>query len=81
MRARFSEALMGIGGIMTAFGVTVIIIGYFAHRNTNTQAEFPAILSLATLSVVAGVVLLAAGYLLHRMTRDDSVPAAPRRSV
>lgn len=71
MRSRFSEALLGIGGILISFGVTVIIIGYFAHRNTNTRAEFPAILSLFTAMVVGGAVLFAAGYLLHRTVRND----------
>lgn len=71
MRARFAEGLMGIGGIFLAFGATVIIIGYFAHRNADTQAHFPAILTLATMSAVAGAVLFAAGYLLARMTRDE----------
>lgn len=72
MRAGVSEGLLGIGGIFMAFGVTVIVIGLFARMNTNTQAEFPAIVSLATLFVVAGAVLFAAGYLVGRMVRRAS---------
>jgi len=79
MRSRFSEALMGIGGILLAFGVTTIIIGYFAHLNTNTRAEFPAILSLFTGSMVVGAVLFAAGYLLHRTIRNDDGSVEPQR--
>lgn len=80
MRSRLSEALMGIGGILMAFGFTTIIIGYFAHLNTNTRAEFPAILSLFTGMFVGGAVLFAAGYLLHRTIRDDGDSSEPRRS-
>jgi hypothetical protein len=75
MRARFSEGLLGIGGIFMAFGVTVIIIGLFARMNTNTQAEFPAIVSLATLFVVSGAVLFGAGYLVGRMGRRETTSA------
>lgn len=72
MRAGVSEGLLGIGGIFMAFGVTVIIIGLFARMNTNTQAEFPAILSLATLFVVSGAVLFAAGYVVGRIGRRET---------
>jgi uncharacterized membrane protein (UPF0136 family) len=79
MRSRFSEALLGIGGILISFGVTIIIIGYFAHLNTNTRAEFPAIISLFTTMVVIGAVLFVAGYLLHRTIRSDDGSAEPQR--
>lgn len=75
MRARLSEGLLGVGGIFMAFGVTVIIIGLFARMNTNTQAEFPAIVSLATLFVLSGAVLFAAGYLVGRMGRRETTSA------
>lgn len=82
MRSRFSEALLGIGGILISFGFTIIIIGYFAHLNTNTRGEFPAIVSLATMMTVAGVVLFGGGYLLHRTVRnDDGSAEPPRRSA
>jgi uncharacterized membrane-anchored protein len=82
MRSQISEALLGIGGILISFGFTIIIIGYFAHLNTNTRAEFPSIVSLATLMAVGGAVMFAAGYLLHRtIRRDDSSVEPQRRSA
>ena len=70
MRSGLSEGLMGIGGILLAFGFTVIVIGMFARINTNTQGEMPAITRLATLTVVVGAVMFGAGYLLSRVGRD-----------
>jgi len=82
MRSRFSEALMGIGGIFIAFGATALIIGLFARQMTNTRAEFPAILTVATGAVVVGAVMFGAGYLLHRMTRDArDTSTAPRTAT
>jgi biotin transporter BioY len=79
MRSQFSEALLGIGGILLSFAFTIIIIGYFAHLNTNTRAEFPGILSLFTEMAVGGAVLFAAGYLLQRTIRRDDGTAEPQR--
>jgi hypothetical protein len=81
MRSGLSEALMGIGGIFMAFGGTVVILGLFARVNTNTQAEFPAMAKLATMTLVAGAVMFGAGYLLARMGRSNADARRTERGV
>jgi hypothetical protein len=81
MRSGISQGLMGVGGILLSFSFTIIVIGFFARINTNTQLEMPAITKLATLTVLVGGVMFVVGYLLSRMGRQSGTGRRGEREV
>jgi hypothetical protein len=74
MRSGLVAALMGVGGIFTAFGVTVLIITIFSRMNHWLQV--PTEMSVGTLTVVIGGAMIVAGYLLNRIGRRSNDTAA-----
>ena len=61
MRGGLVAGLMGIGGILMSFGITILIISIFTRMSVGTG------------SLVIGGVMFVAGYLLNRIGR--SAPA------
>ncbi len=66
---------MGVGGIFVSFGAVILVLALFA-RNGETRGELPAMMTLATGSLVVGAVMFGLGYLLNRMGRSSSSPRA-----
>jgi len=69
MRGGLVAALMGIGGILMAFGVTILVISIFTRMN-EWRLQLPTMMSLGTGSLVIGGVMFVAGYLLNRIGRS-----------
>ena len=74
MRSGLVAALMGVGGIFAAFGVTVLLITIFSRM--NHWLVVPTEISLGTLTVVVGGAMFVAGYLLNRIGRRSNDTAA-----
>ena len=70
MRSGLAAGLMGIGGILLAFGATITVIAIFT-RTSAWRGELPAMISVATASLLVGGVMFAAGFLFHRMGRGS----------
>jgi len=75
MRSGLAAALMGIGGILLSFGVTVLLIAIFT-RTGEWRLQLPTMLSVATLVLVAGGAMFVAGFLLNRIGRRSDERAA-----
>ena len=71
MRSGLVAALMGIGGILLAFGVTVLMIAIFT-RTGEWRPQLPQMLSVATLVLVVGGAMFVAGFLLDRVGRRSA---------
>ena len=74
MRGGLVAGLMGIGGILMSFGITILIISIFTRMNA-WRVQLPTMMSVGTGSLVIGGVMFVAGYLLNRIGRS-----APARS-
>ena len=74
MRSGLVAALMGVGAIFAAFGVTVLLITIFSRM--NHWLVVPTEISLGTLTVVVGGAMFVAGYLLNRIGRRSNDTAA-----
>ncbi|MFL5595793.1 MAG: hypothetical protein ACJ785_14460 [Gemmatimonadaceae bacterium] len=72
MRSGLAAAMLGIGGILVSFGAVVVLISLLAH-NGDARLRLPAMMTLATGTIVVGAVLFAAGYLLNRVGRRATV--------
>jgi hypothetical protein len=72
MRSGLAAAMLGIGGILVAFGATIVLISLFAHSG-EARLRLPTMMTLATGTLVAGAVLFAVGYLLSRVGRREAV--------
>ncbi len=81
MRSGLVAGLMGIGGILIAFGAVIVVLAIFA-RQGETRHQLPAMTTLAVGSIVVGAVMFAAGFLLSRIGggSDDSSGAALNRT-
>ena len=66
---------MGVGAIFVSFGAVILVLALFA-RHGETRGELPAMMTLATGSLVVGAVMFGLGYLLNRMGRSSSSPRA-----
>lgn len=71
MRSSVAAGLMGVGAIFVSFGAVILVLALFA-RNGDTRGELPAMMTLATGSLVVGAVMFGLGYLLNRMGRSSS---------
>ncbi len=75
MRSSLAAGLMGIGGILLSFGVTILIIAIFT-RMSGWRPQLPTMLSVATGALVIGGVMFLLGYLLNRVGRRSADRAA-----
>jgi hypothetical protein len=75
MRSGLAALLMGIGGILLAFGTTVLGIAIFA-RTGEWRFQLSVMMSVATGALVIGAVMFAVGYLFHRLGRESAGRAA-----
>ncbi|HMI56362.1 MAG TPA: hypothetical protein VK494_09255 [Gemmatimonadaceae bacterium] len=72
MRSGIAAGLMGIGGILVAFGAVVVALSLFARQGGDTRLQLPAMAMLATGSLAIGAVMFAAGFLLGRFRRNSA---------
>jgi hypothetical protein len=70
MRSGLAAALMGIGGILVAFGSVIVVLALFAMHG-DTRGQLPAMTTAAVGSLVVGAVMFGAGYLLGRVGRNS----------
>ena len=75
MRSGLVAALMGVGGILLSFGVTILILSIFTKMN-GWHGQFPTEMSVGTGSLVIGGVMFVAGFLLNRIGRSAGDRAA-----
>jgi len=75
MRSGLVAALMGVGGILLSFGVTILIIAIFTKMN-GWHGQLPTEMSVGTGSLVIGGVMFVAGFLLNRIGRSAGDSAA-----
>ena len=75
MRSGLVAALMGVGGILLSFGVTILIIAIFTKMN-GWHGQLPTEMSVGTGSLVIGGVMFVAGFLLNRIGRSAGDRAA-----
>jgi ABC-type uncharacterized transport system permease subunit len=80
MRSGFAEILMGIGGILLSFGAVIVVLALLARRG-DPHAQSPAMMTVATGSLVVGAVLFGAGYLLGRLGRNSDQSARSERGT
>jgi len=74
MRSGLAAALMGVGGILLAFGATILVIAVFTRAGA-WRDQLPTMLSVATGALVIGGVMFAVGFLFHRVGRRAGVEA------
>lgn len=70
MRGGLVAGLMGIGGILMSFGITILTISIFTRMNA-WRVQLPTMMSVGTGSLVIGGVMFVAGYLLNRIGRSE----------
>ena len=75
MRSGLVAALMGVGGILLSFGVTILIIAIFTKMN-GWHGQLPTEMSVGTGSLIIGGVMFVAGFLLNRIGRSAGDSAA-----
>ena len=62
-----AAALLGIGGIFVAFGLTVFIITWLAK--VNSHPGLAEMVRAGAVSMIGGAILMALGFLAGRMGR------------
>jgi hypothetical protein len=80
MRSGFAAILMGIGGILMSFGTVIVVLALLARRG-DPHTQSPAMITVATGSLVVGAVLFGAGYLLGRVGRNSDQSARSERGI
>ena len=75
-----SAGLMGLGGILIAFGAVVFVLEFFASR-ADSGHGLREMTALATGALVVGGMLLGLGFLLSRIGRKSNHPAPSRRGT
>jgi uncharacterized membrane protein (UPF0136 family) len=81
MRSGFAAGLMGIGGILLAFGAVIVVLSFFARQGGDTRLELPAMTMAAVAALVVGAVFFGAGYLLGRMGRNSDQSTGDRSTA
>ena len=71
MRSGLAAGLMGIGGILLAFGAVTVVLALFARQGGDTRLELPAMTTVALGSLVVGAVMFGAGFLLGRIGNSN----------
>jgi hypothetical protein len=82
MRSGFAAGLMGIGGILLAFGAVVVVLAFFASEGgVATRLQLPAMTTVALGSLVVGAVMFGAGFFLSRVGGNSNQSAGDRSTA